>query len=68
MRANLFEHIEVFYNRKRCHGYFGNVISESTNELIIPNYKNVWADIRKIGRVPGADTISFKALEYPQDV
>ena len=28
-------------------GQVGNVISEHTNELIIPNYKNVWADIRE---------------------
>ena len=49
-------------------GQVGNVISEHTNELIIPNYKNVWADIRKIGRAPQADEISFKALDYPQDI
>ncbi len=49
-------------------GQVGNVISEHTNELIIPNYKNVWADIRRIGRAPQADGISFKALEYPQDL
>ena len=46
-------------------GQVGNVISEHTNELIIPNYKNVWANIRRIGRAPEADQISFKALEYP---
>lgn len=46
-------------------GQVGNVIGEGTNELIIPNYKNVWADIRRIGRAPDADLISFKALEYP---
>ena len=49
-------------------GQVGNVISEHTNELMIPNYKNVWADIRRIGRAPQADSISFKALEYPQDI
>jgi len=49
-------------------GQVGNVISEATNELIIPNYKNVWANIRRIGRTPEADHISFKALEYPQDI
>ena len=49
-------------------GQVGNVISEHTNELIIPNYKNVWADIRRIGRAPQAEGISFKALEYPQDI
>ncbi len=46
-------------------GQVGNVISEHTNELIIPNYKNVWANIRRIGRAPKVDEISFKALEYP---
>jgi len=49
-------------------GQVGNVISEHTNELIIPNYKNVWADVRRIGRTPQADGISFKALEYPHDL
>ena len=49
-------------------GQVGNVISEYTNEFIIPNYKNVWANIRKIGRAPKADRISFKALEYPKDI
>ncbi|NNJ74264.1 MAG: IS3 family transposase [Anderseniella sp.] len=24
-RADLFEYIEVFYNRKRRHGYIGNI-------------------------------------------
>ena len=48
-------------------GQVGNVVSEHTNELMIPNYKNVWADIRKIGRAPEADKISFKALEVPQN-
>lgn len=46
-------------------GQVGNIISEHTNELVIPNYKNIWADIRRIGRAPEADRISFKALEYP---
>ncbi len=49
-------------------GQVGNVISEHTNELMIPNYKNVWADIRRIGRAPGADEISFKALEFPKGI
>lgn len=47
-------------------GQVGNVISEHCNELLIPNYKNVWANIRRIGRAPQADGISFKQLEYPQ--
>ena len=48
-------------------GQVGNVVSKYTNEFIIPNYKNVWGNIRKIGRAPQAEGISFKALEYPQD-
>jgi len=49
-------------------GQVGSIISEHTNELIIPNYKNVWANIRHNGRAPTADRISFKALEYPTTV
>lgn len=49
-------------------GQVGNIVSAHTNELVLPNYKNVWADIRKIGRAPQADGISFKALEYPTEI
>ncbi|HEY0837138.1 MAG TPA: arsenate reductase (azurin) large subunit [Azospirillum sp.] len=49
-------------------GQVGNVISKGTNELMIPNYKNVWANIRRIGRAPGADGMSFKNTEYPKDL
>ncbi len=49
-------------------GQHGNLVSGQTNELRIPNYKNVWANIRRIGRAPEADTISFKELEYPQNI
>jgi arsenite oxidase large subunit len=49
-------------------GQIGNVVSEHCNELRIPNYKNVWANIRKIGRAPNADAVSFKELEMPADV
>ncbi|MGQ9369455.1 arsenate reductase (azurin) large subunit [Azospirillum sp. ST 5-10] len=49
-------------------GQVGNVISKGTNELMIPNYKNVWADIRRIGRAPGADAMSFKSIAYPRGV
>ncbi|SMH61481.1 arsenate reductase (azurin) large subunit [Azospirillum agricola] len=47
-------------------GQVGNIISKGTNELMIPNYKNVWANIRRIGHAPGADGMSFKNTEYPQ--
>ncbi len=49
-------------------GQHGNVVSQGVNELRIPNYKNVWANIRRIGRVPEADTISFKDIAYPTDI
>jgi formylmethanofuran dehydrogenase subunit D len=47
-------------------GQVGNVISKGTNELMIPNYKNVWANIRRIGHTPGAGGVSFKSIEYPK--
>ena len=49
-------------------GQVGNVISKHTNELRIPNYKNVWANIRRIGRAPEAEAMSFKDIEYPKDI
>jgi arsenite oxidase large subunit len=45
-------------------GTQGNVISEATNELVIPNYKQTWADIRRIADTPAsARAISFKSKE-----
>ena len=35
-------------------GVQGNAVSPGVNELIIPNYKQTWADIRKIASAPGA--------------
>ena len=32
----------------------GNVVSKGVNELIIPNYKQTWANIRKIADAPEA--------------
>ena len=34
-------------------GVQGNVINAGVNELIIPNYKQTWANIRKIAERPG---------------
>src|SRR5271165_2018729 len=46
-------------------GVQGNVVSPGVNELIIPNYKQTWADIRKIASVPGAARgTSFKSWEF----
>ena len=46
-------------------GVQGNVVSPGVNELIIPNYKQTWAAIRKLSDAPeGARQLSFKSLEY----
>ena len=45
-------------------GTQGNVINGGTNELILPNYKQTWADIRKIAdATPAAKRQSFKSWE-----
>jgi arsenite oxidase large subunit len=46
-------------------GVQGNVVSAGVNELIIPNYKQTWANIRKLSTAPGAARqTSFKSWEY----
>ena len=46
-------------------GVQGNVVSPGVNELIIPNYKQTWGNIRKIADAPeGVKHLSFKSLEY----
>jgi len=46
-------------------GVQGNVVNAGTNELIIPNYKQTWGDIRRIAAAPGAAAhLSFKSKEY----
>ena len=46
-------------------GVEGNVVSAGVNELIIPNYKQTWGNIRKIASAPeGARQTSFKSWEY----
>ena len=46
-------------------GVQGNVVNAGTNELIIPNYKQTWADIRKLAPAPGnVAHLSFKSREY----
>jgi len=46
-------------------GVMGNVVNAGVNELVVPNYKQTWANIRKIADAP-ADVrrISFKSKEY----
>lgn len=47
-------------------GVQGNVINPGVNELVIPNYKQTWADIRKLADRPrSADHLSFKSKAYP---
>jgi arsenite oxidase large subunit len=46
-------------------GVQGNVVSAGVNELIIPNYKQTWAAIRKLSDAPEAvRNLSFKSFEY----
>jgi arsenite oxidase large subunit len=46
-------------------GVQGNVVSAGVNELIVPNYKQTWGDIRKIASAPeAARRTSFKSWEY----
>lgn len=46
-------------------GVQGNVVNAGTNELIIPNYKQTWGDIRKLADAPKSVAhLSFKSKEY----
>ena len=46
-------------------GVQGNVVNAGTNELILPNYKQTWADTRKLASAPASvKHLSFKAQEY----
>ena len=46
-------------------GVQGNVVSAGVNELIIPNYKQTWGNIRKIADAPAnVKGLSFKSIEY----
>jgi arsenite oxidase large subunit len=46
-------------------GVQGNVVNAGTNELIIPNYKQTWANIRKLATAPDAvKHLTFKDQHY----
>ena len=46
-------------------GVQGNVVSKGVNELIIPNYKQTWGNIRKIAEAPEVTRhMTFKSQEY----
>jgi arsenite oxidase large subunit len=56
---------ETFMLFANPNGVQGNVVSPAVNELVIPNYKQTWAAIRKLSDAPrGVDQLSFKSLEY----
>jgi arsenite oxidase large subunit len=45
-------------------GTQGNVVNAGVNELILPNYKQTWANIRKISdATPAAQRVSYKSWE-----
>ena len=46
-------------------GAAGNVVDKGVNELIIPNYKQTWGNIRKLAEAPqNVRHLSFKSQEY----
>jgi arsenite oxidase large subunit len=46
-------------------GVQGNVVSKGVNELVIPNYKQTWGNIRKIASAPEITRhLTFKSQEY----
>ncbi len=46
-------------------GAVGNAVSKGVNELIIPNYKQTWGNIRKLADAPQVTRhLSFKGEEY----
>ena len=46
-------------------GVQGNIVSPATNELIVPNYKQTWGNIRKIADAPEmVRHLTFKSQEY----
>ena len=45
-------------------GSQGNVVNPGVNELVLPDYKHCWGDIRKISHAtPETAAISFKSKE-----
>ena len=46
-------------------GVQGNVVNAGTNELILPNYKQTWANIRKLAGAPrGREAPELQGQEY----
>jgi arsenite oxidase large subunit len=56
---------ETFMMFANPRGVQGDVVSKGVNELIIPNYKQTWGNIRKIASAPEVTKqLSFKSQEY----
>lgn len=56
---------ETFMLFAQPKGATGDVVSKATNELVIPNYKQTWAGIRKIADAPEmVRHLTFKNQEY----
>ena len=56
---------QTFMQFANAAGVQGNVVSPGVNELIIPNYKQTWAAIRKLTDAPeSARHLTFKSWEY----
>jgi len=46
-------------------GSQGNVVNPGVNELVLPDYKHTWGNIRKLAdATPQAKAVSFKSKEY----
>ena len=46
-------------------GAVGNAVSKGVNELVIPNYKQTWGNVRKLADAPDAvRKVSFTSQEY----
>jgi len=46
-------------------GSQGNVVNPGVNELVLPDYKHTWGNIRKLAdATPSAKAVSFKSKEY----
>ena len=46
-------------------GSQGNVVNPGVNELVLPDYKHTWGNIRKVANAtPRSKSVSFKSKEY----
>ena len=54
-----------FFGPKSASGSQGNVVNPGVNELVLPDYKHTWGNIRKLAdATPQARAVSFKSKEY----